>query len=91
MEHGTTELVETGHAERKKSRLSTCSCKNEIGGPGIAGVVWPFFMVYHEHKKYRAITTSILASLAPMPIASNALSGNFYTRFHLFLSIFRDF
>ena len=36
-------------------------------------------------------TTSILASLLPLPIASNALFGNFYTRFLLFLSIFRDF
>ena len=39
----------------------------------------------------RPLTTSILASLPPLPIASNALSGNFYTRFLRFLSIFRDF
>ena len=39
----------------------------------------------------RPLTASILASLASVPIASNALSGNFYTLFHLFLSIFRDF
>ena len=39
----------------------------------------------------RPLTASILASLASVPIASNALFGNFYTLFHLFLSIFRDF
>ena len=39
----------------------------------------------------RPLTTSILASLAPMPIASDAQFGNFYTRFLRFLSIFRDF
>ena len=39
----------------------------------------------------RPLTASILASLPPLPIASNALSGNFYTRFLRFLSIFRDF
>ena len=75
-------------------RAARCSLKS---GGWSAGKKVQACSLYYLSARYlllssrRPLTTSILASLAPMPIASNALFRNFYSPFHLFLSIFRDF
>ena len=73
-------------------RAARCSLKSGGGRPEKKVQACPLYYLAPSARHLlpssrRPLTTSLL----PLPIASNPLFGNFYTRFLRFLSIFRDF